>query len=69
MMVTANTIEKMEKLTQDQFRYVVQLIDLFSVNQAKDNHTVKRIGAAEGKFSIADDFNQHDDEIAELFGV
>lgn len=69
MVVQTNTIDKMEKLTQEQYQYVVQLIDLFSMQQGKENHSPKRIGAAEGKFTISDDFNQHDDVIAEMFGA
>lgn len=69
MTVPACTIEKMENLSLEQYQYVVKLIDLFSVLPSKKKAPGKRIGAAEGKFTIADDFNSHDEEIAKMFGV
>lgn len=38
------------------------------IRQVKEEATSKRIGVAEGKFVVPDDFDECNDEIAEMFG-
>lgn len=39
------------------------------MSTALEENTSKRIGIAEGKFIVPDDFDACNDEIAEMFGV
>lgn len=58
---------KVVGLSDDNLMFLSDMIDKF-MKPAKVEQS-KRIGVAEGKFVVPDDFDACNDEIAEMFGV
>ena len=60
--------KKVVGLSDDDLIFLSDMIDRF-MKPAQMKTTYKRIGIAEGKFVVPDDFDACNDEIAEMFGV
>ena len=61
-------IKKVVGLSEDNLMFLSDMIDKF-MKPAQTEPVSKRIGVAEGKFVVPDDFDDCNDEIAEMFGV
>ncbi len=61
-------IKKVVGLSDDNLIFLIDMIDKF-MRPVQVETTYKRIGIAEGKFVVPDDFDDCNDEIAEMFGV
>jgi hypothetical protein len=61
-------IELIEKLPDDRVEIIIQVMQGFISPVITDNDN-RRIGIAKGKFAVPDDFDDCNDEIAEMFGV
>ena len=61
-------IKKIVGLSDDNLIFLSDMIDRF-MRPAQMKTTSKRIGIAEVKFVVPDDFDACNDEIAEMFGV
>lgn len=61
-------IKKVVGLSDDNLMFLSDMIDKF-MRPVQEKTTSKRIGIAEGKFIVPDDFDACNDEIAEMFGV
>lgn len=61
-------IKKVDGLSDDNLMLLSDVIDKF-MESPKLQNTSKRIGVAEGKFVVPDDFDACNDKIAEMFGV
>lgn len=61
-------IKKVVGLSDDNLMFLCDMIDKF-MKPAQAKTASKRIGVAEGKFVVPDDFDACNDEIAEMFGV
>lgn len=61
-------IKKIAGLSDDNLMFLSDIIDKF-MRPVQAETTSKRIGIAEGKFVVPDDFDACNDEIAEMFGV
>lgn len=61
-------IKKVDGLSDDNLMLLSDVIDKF-MESPKLQNTSKRIGVAEGKFVVQDDFDACNDKIAEMFGV
>jgi len=59
---------KVVVLSDDNLMLLSDVIDKF-MESLKPENTSKRIGAAEGKFVVPDDFDVCNDKIAEMFGA
>jgi hypothetical protein len=57
-----------EKLPDDRVEIIIQVMQGFISPVITDNDN-RRIGIAKGKFAVPDDFDDCNDEIAEMFGV
>lgn len=61
-------IKKVVGLSDDNLIFLSDMIDKF-MRPVQVETTSKRIGVAEGKFVVPDDFDDCNDEIAGMFGV
>ncbi len=61
-------IKKVVGLSDDNLIFLSDMIDKF-MRPLRIETPPKRIGVAEGKFVVPDDFDACNDEIAEMFGV
>lgn len=61
-------IKKVIGLSDDNLIFLNDMIDKF-MRPIQAASTSQRIGIAEGKFVVPDDFDACNDEIAEMFGV
>lgn len=61
-------IKKVIGLSDDNLIFLNDMIDKF-MRPIQAVSTSQRIGIAEGKFVVPDDFDACNDEIAEMFGV
>jgi hypothetical protein len=61
-------IELIEKLPDDRVEIIIQVMQGF-ISPVTTNNDNRRIGIAKGKFTVPDDFDDCNDEIAEMFGV
>lgn len=61
-------IKKVAGLSDDNLMFLSDVTDKF-MESPKVENTSKRIGVAEGKFVVPDDFDACKDKIAEIFGV
>lgn len=61
-------IKKVVGLSDDNLIFLSDMIDRF-MRPVQAETKSKRIGVAEGKFVVPDDFDDCNDEIAEMFGV
>ena len=61
-------IKKVVGLSDDNLIFLSDMIDRF-MRPAQMKTASKRIGTAEGKFVVPDDFDACNDEIAEMFGL
>lgn len=61
-------IKKAVGLSDDNLIFLSDMIDKF-MRPLRAETSPKRIGVAEGKFVVPDDFDACNDEIAEMFGV
>jgi hypothetical protein len=61
-------IELIGTLPDDRVEIIIQVMQGF-ISPIKDENVNKRIGVAKGKFVVPDDFDDCNDEIAEMFGV
>lgn len=61
-------MKKVVGLSDDNLIFLSDLIDKF-MRPVQVETTSKRIGVAEGKFVVPEDFDDCNDEIAEMFGV
>ena len=61
-------IKKVIGLSDDNLIFLNDMIDKFMI-PIQAVSTSQRIGIAEGKFVVPDDFDACNDEIAEMFGV
>lgn len=61
-------IKKVAGLSDDNLMFLSDVTDKF-MESPKVENTSKRIGVAEGKFVVLDDFDACNDKIAEMFGV
>lgn len=61
-------IKKVDVLSDDNLMLLSDVIDKFMESPKLEN-TFKRIGVAEDKFVVPDDFDACNDKIAEMFGV
>lgn len=61
-------IKKIVGLSDDNLIFLSDMIDKF-MKPVQVEIASKRIGIAEGKFAVPDDFDACNDEIAEMFGV
>lgn len=60
--------KKVVGLSDDNLIFLSDMIDKF-MRPVQVETTSKRIGVAEGKFVVLDNFDDCNDEIAEMFGV
>lgn len=60
--------KKIVGLSDDNLMLLSDVIEKFMESPKLEN-TSKRIGVAEGKFVVPDDFDVCNDKIAEMFGV
>lgn len=63
--------ELMGQLSDNKLQLIVDIMKNFAPS-AKSEHVMtmaKRIGIAKGKYTIPDDIDECNDEIAEMFGV
>lgn len=60
-------IKKVVGLSDDNLIFLSNMIDKYM--RPVQSTMSKRIGVAEGKFVVPDDFDDCNDEIAEIFGV
>lgn len=60
--------KKVAGLSDDNLMFLINMIDKF-MKPVQAETKSKRIGVAEGKFVVPDDFDECNDEIAEMFGV
>lgn len=60
-------IKKVVGLSDDNLIFLSNMIDKYM--RPVQSTISKRIGVAEGKFVVPDDFDDCNDEIAEIFGV
>ena len=60
--------KKVIRLSDDNLIFLNAIIDKF-MRPIQAVSTSQRIGIAEGKFVVPDDFDACNDEIAEMFGV
>lgn len=61
-------IKKVAGLSDDNLMFLSDVTDKF-MESPKVEDTSKRIGVAEGKFVVPDDFDACNDKIAEMFGA
>jgi hypothetical protein len=61
-------IEMIGTLPDDRVEIIIQVMQGF-MSPVKTRNDNRRIGIAEGKFVVPDDFDDCNDEIAEMFGV
>ena len=61
-------IKKVVGLSDDNLMFLSDMIDKF-MRPVQMETASKRIGVAEGKFVVPDDFDTCNDEIAEMFGA
>lgn len=61
-------IEKVVGLSDENLIFLSEMIDKF-MKPVRMETVSKRIGAAEGRFVVPDDFDACNGEIAEMFGV
>ncbi len=61
-------IKKVAGLSDDNLMLLSDVTDKF-MESPKVENTSKRIGVAEGKFVVPDDFDACNDKIAEMFGA
>ncbi len=61
-------MKKVVGLSDDDLMFLCDMIDKF-MRPVQGGTKSKRIGVAEGKFVVPDDFDDCNDEIAEMFGV
>lgn len=61
-------IKKVAGLSDDNLMFLSDVTDKF-MESPKVENTSKRIGVAEGKFVVPDDFDICNDKIAEMFGA
>lgn len=61
-------IKKIVGLSDDNLMFLSDMIDKF-MRPVQAETTSKRVGIAEGKFVVPDDFDACNDAIAEMFGV
>ena len=62
-------IKKVAGLSDDNLIFLIDMIDKYMKPMQAGKTASKRIGIAKGKFVVPDDFDDCNDEIAEMFGV